>query len=83
MTGNLLVHMGGTLFFLLMGIAFTFYSSRVREFYFEMYKKAAQKTELTKPWIDSYPLPYVFFISGIIFLAISVFLIYLLIKKGA
>lgn len=78
---KLLVHVGTILFCLVVGVIFTFYSGRVRHFYFEMYQKAAEKTEFTRPWIESYPLPYVFFFTGIISFAISAFLIYLLVKK--
>lgn len=81
MKGNFFVHIVGILFFLVVGILFTFFAKQVREHYFKIYKEGIEKTGLLTSWIDKYPNGLVFRITGIIAIIISILLIVILIRK--
>lgn len=81
MKAPIIVNGLGIIFCFAIGIWFTFYSTKAREYYFKIYKDGIEKSGFLTSWIDKYPNPWFFKLFGILFLIVSAILSAILIKK--
>ena len=81
MKSNLLVLIGGIIFFSLSGVWLTFYSSRARELYYDYYKTGIRRIGFLTSWIDKYPEPWFFRMFGFVFLVVATVLIIVFVQK--
>lgn len=81
MKSDTVITIVGLVFFGATGIWLTFFSERAREYYFRMYRKGIEDTGLLTSWIDKYPSSFVFRLTGILALIITLLLIFVFIKK--
>lgn len=81
MEGSIFILAIAILFFLFMGVKFTFFTEQVREYYFKMYRNGIEKYGFLTAWIDKYPNVWFFRLFGVLYLLVVILLVIILIRK--
>jgi hypothetical protein len=81
MGAKLILHGVMTSILLILGGSLTIFPEQIREYCFRQYKASAERVGFFASMVDRYPSSFVFRLTGIVVLGISIFLIVVFVKN--